>query len=227
MQTVTLGPPSSPQTIANVDGLGHLMAPRRRLLEGETLYGEGEKSHLIYAIHTGTVKSTVTLRDGREQVMAFQISGEILGLDGIATGRHASTVVALEETHVSAISYADFCRMAAGNAKLQQVISRLLSREMVRDQELMLLLGCMSAEQRLAGFLLNMSRKTHERGYSASELNLRMSRADIGSYLGMTLETVSRSFSALQKQRILDVDKKRIRIREPEALVHAFEAQVH
>ena len=227
MHTATLQTRASPQTIANVDGLDHLMASPRRLLEGETLYGEGEKCQSIYAIRSGTVKSTVTLRDGREQVMAFQIAGEILGLDGIASGRHASTVVALEETHVSAVSYADLCEMAAGNAKLQHVISRLLSREIVRDQELMLLLGCMSAEQRLAGFLLNVSRKMHERGYSASEFNLRMSRADIGSYLGMTLETVSRSFSALQKQRVLDVEKKSIRIREPEALVHAFEAQVH
>jgi CRP/FNR family transcriptional regulator len=226
MQIVALQTRATAQTAATVEGLDQLMSGHRRLREGEALYHEGEKCHSIHAIRSGTVKSTVTLRDGREQVMAFQIAGEILGMDGIASGSHASTVVALEETHVCAIPYADLCDLAAGDAQLQHLISRLLSREIVREQELMVLLGCMSAEQRLAGFLLNFSGKMSERGYSASEFNLRMSRADIGSYLGMTLETVSRSFSSLQKQRVLDVDKKCIRIREPETLRHAFDAHV-
>src|SRR4051812_35113605 len=148
MQTATLQTRPTPNAAPSLERLDQLMAARRRLRGGETLYGEGEKCQSIYAIRSGTVKSPVTFRDGREQVMAFQIAGEILGLDGIATGMHASTVVALEETHVSTISYADLCELAVGNAKLQHVISRLLSREIVRDQELMLLLGCMSAEQR-------------------------------------------------------------------------------
>jgi CRP/FNR family transcriptional regulator len=110
---------------------------------------------------------------------------------------------------------------------MQHVVSRLMSREIVREHSLMLLLGSMNAEERLSAFLLNLSQRLKARGYSATEFHLRMSRAEIGSYLGMTLETVSRTFSAFQHQHLLEVDKRHIRIMDMEGLSRAFELRMH
>ena len=149
-----------------------------------------------------------------------------MGLDALATGRHASTAIALEDTEVCAIPYAHLGEVAAHSANLQMVMARLMSREIVREHNLMMLLGSMNAEERLAAFLLNLSSRMKARGYSAREFHLRMSRAEIGSYLGMKLETVSRTFSAFQAQRLLEVDKKHIRITDLEGLQRAFETRV-
>ena len=116
--------------------------------------------------------------------------------------------------------------VATVSPDLQHVISRLMSREIVREHSLMMLLGSMNAEERLAAFLLNISQRMKARGYSASEFHLRMSRAEIGSYLGMKLETVSRTFSAFQQQRLLEVDKKHVRIVDLDGLTQAFEMRV-
>jgi CRP/FNR family transcriptional regulator len=167
------------------------------------------------------------LADGREQVSGFHIAGELMGLDGVANGKHASSATALEDTEVCAIPYTHLTEMAAGNSSMQHVVSRLMSREIVREHSLMLLLGSMTAEERLAAFLLNLSQRLKARGYSDKEFHLRMSRAEIGSYMGIKLETVSRTFSAFQQQRLLEVDKRHIRIIDPEGLKRAFEMRVH
>jgi CRP/FNR family transcriptional regulator len=208
-----------------VRGLDDLMFARRRLREGETLFHEGNGFQFIYAVRSGTFKSSLTARDGREQVTGFAMAGELLGLDGLASGQHASTATALEDAEICAIPYANLSALAAGSTELQHVISRLMSREIVREHSLMLLLGSMNAEERLAAFLLNISRRMKARGYSASEFHLRMSRAEIGSYLGMKLETVSRTFSALQQQHLLEVNKKHVRI-DVEAMTRTFELGV-
>ena len=117
--------------------------------------------------------------------------------------------------------------MAIRSVSLQQAVTRLMSREIVREHSLMMLLGSMNAEERLAAFLLNLSQRLKARGYSASEFHLRMSRAEIGSYLGLKLETVSRTFSAFQQQRLLEVDKKHVRILDLDGLTRAFEMRVH
>jgi CRP/FNR family transcriptional regulator len=203
------------------------MFGRRKVEMGETLYREGDKFRHIYAVRAGTFKSTLTLADGREQVSGFQIAGELMGLDGVAAGHHASTAIALEDTEVCAIPYAHLNELAQQSANLQMVMARLMSREIVREHSLMMLLGSMNADERLAAFLVNMSQRMKARGYSANEFHLRMSRAEIGSYLGMKLETVSRTFSAFQQQRLLEVDKKHIRILDLEGLKRQIETQVH
>jgi CRP/FNR family transcriptional regulator len=210
----------------DVERLDGLKFARRRVKEGQALYHEGEKFQFIYAVRSGTFKSHLTLKDGREQVTGFQMAGELLGLDGLAAGTHASSAVALEDAEICAIPYAHLSELAAVSTDLQHVISRLMSREIVREHSLMMLLGSMNAEERLAAFLLNISQRMKARGYSASEFHLRMSRAEIGSYLGMKLETVSRTFSAFQHQRLLDVDKKHVRIVDLEGLKKAFELRV-
>ncbi len=169
-------------------------------------------------MRAGTLKSSLTLSDGREQVSGFHIAGEMVGLDGLAEGRHASCTTALEDTEVCAIPYLHLAELAAGTSGMQHLISRLMSREILREHSLMVLLGSMNAEERLAAFLLDLSQRYEARGYSEREFHLRMSRAEIGSYLGMKLETVSRTFTALQQQRMLEVDKRHIRITDLELL---------
>jgi len=213
-------------TGTDVERLDSLKFARRRIKEGQALYHEGEKFQFIYAVRSGTFKSHLTLKDGREQVTGFQMAGELLGLDGLAAGKHASSAMALEDAEICAIPYAHLSELATGSPDLQHVISRLMSREIVREHSLMMLLGSMNAEERLAAFLLNISQRMKARGYSASEFHLRMSRAEIGSYLGMKLETVSRTFSAFAQQRLLEVDKKHVRITDLDGLQQAFDLRV-
>lgn len=211
----------------DVERLDSLMFARRQVKAGQALYREGDRFQFIYAVRSGTFKSSLTLADGREQVSGFQMAGELMGLDGLAQGHHASTATALEDTEICAIPYTQLNDLAAISPGLQHVVSRLMSREIVREHSLMLLLGSMNAEERLAAFLLNLSQRLKARGYSASEFHLRMSRAEIGSYLGLKLETVSRTFSAFQQQRLLEVDKRHIRIIDLPGLTRAFEIRVH
>jgi CRP/FNR family transcriptional regulator, anaerobic regulatory protein len=210
--------------LTRLDGLSFT---RRRVAAGDTLYREGDRFQYIYAVRSGTLKSSITLSDGREQVSGFAIAGELVGLDGVAQSRHASSTMALEDTEVCAISYTALSELAVSTSGMQHIVSRLMSREIVREHTLMMLLGSMSAEERLAAFLLNLSRRYAARGYSEREFHLRMSRAEIGSYLGMKLETVSRAFSAFQQQGLLEVDKRHIRILDIEQLRRRFDVRVH
>ncbi|WP_332774944.1 helix-turn-helix domain-containing protein [Polaromonas sp.] len=214
-------------TGSDVERLDSLMFGRRKVKAGQTLYREGDSFLFVYAVRSGTFKSSLTLADGREQVSGFHMAGELMGLDGVAHGKHASSATALEDNEVCAIPYAHLTELAAGNSSMQNLVSRLMSREIVREHSLMMLLGSMNAEERLAAFLLNLSQRLRARGYSAGEFHLRMSRAEIGSYLGMKLETVSRTFSAFQRQHLLEVDKRHIRIIDLDGLTRAFEMRVH
>jgi len=210
-----------------VERLDSLMFTRRRVVAGQTLYREGEKFQYIYAVRSGTFKSSLTLADGREQVSGFHMAGELMGLDGVAHGKHASSAIALEDTEICAIPYVHLSELATLSPDLHLVLSRLMSREIVREHSLMMLLGSMNAEQRLAAFLLNVSQRMKARGYSATEFHLRMMRVDIGSYLGMKLETVSRTFTAFQQHGLLQVDKKHVRILDVEALQRTFDGATH
>ena len=212
---------------SDVQRLDGLLFGRRRIRPGETLYRAEDRFQFIYAVRTGTFKSSLILADGREQVSGFHMAGELMGLDGVANGHHASAATALEDAEVCAIPYAHLSELSSGSAEMQLVMARLMSREIVREHSLMMLLGSMNAEERLAAFLLNLSQRMKARGYSPSEFHLRMSRAEIGSYLGMKLETVSRTFSAFQQQRLLEVDKRHIRIVDLDGLARAFQPHVH
>jgi len=209
-----------------VERLDQLVFTRRKIRSGQKLYREGDAFQYIYALRTGTFKSSLRTADGREQVSSLDMAGEVLGLDGVATGVHASTSEALEDSEVCAIPYAHLTELAAANSGMQHVVTRLMGREIVREHGLMLLLGSMNAEQRLASFLLNLSKRLKARGYSATEFHLRMTRADIGSLLGMKLETVSRTFTVFQKRGLLEVDQRHIRIVDLSALQREFEIRM-
>ncbi len=214
-------------TGSEVERLDSLKFGRRRVKTGQTLYRQGDPFQFIYAVRGGTLKSSLTLSDGREQVSAFHIAGEQLGLDAVANGKHATTATALEDTEVCSIPYTHIAQMTVAGSGSEHLVSRLMSREIVREHGLMMLLGSMNAEERLAAFLLNMAARLKARGYSSSEFHLRMTRAEIGSHLGMKLETVSRTFSAFQKQHLLEVDKRHIRITDADGLKRAFETRMH
>jgi CRP/FNR family transcriptional regulator len=211
----------------DVQQLDRLSFGRRRVGIGQALYRAGDRFQFVYAVRSGTFKISLGLADGREQVSGFHMTGELMGLDGVANGFHASTATALEDAEICSISYVHLSEQSARSGSLQSVVGRLMSREIVREHSLMMLLGSMNAEERLAVFLLNLSQRFKARGYSPVEFHLRMSRAEIGSYLGMKLETVSRTFSAFQQQGLLEVDRRHIRIVDLDALRRAFEAQIH
>ncbi|HSI53950.1 MAG TPA: fumarate/nitrate reduction transcriptional regulator Fnr [Ramlibacter sp.] len=209
-----------------LDRLDQLMMGRRRVKMGQALYRERDKFRYIYAVRSGTFKSTLTVQDGREQVTGFHMAGELMGLDGVAQGSHASCSVALEDSEVCAIPFEHLNELSAASTNMHHLVGRLMSREIVREHSLMLLLGSMNAEERLAAFLLNLSQRLKARGYSSSDFHLRMSRAEIGSYLGMKLETVSRTFSLFQLRKLLDVDKRHIRILDAAGLTRALEMRM-
>lgn len=169
-------------------------------------------------MRTGFFKTCVASEDGREQVTGFQMAGELLGLDGISTDRHACDAVALEDSQVCLIPYDRLEDLSREFTDLQHQFHKIMSREIVRDQGVMLLLGSMRAEERLAVFLLNLTQRLHARGFSASALVLRMTREEIGSYLGLKLETVSRTFSKFQEEGLLEVKQRDIRILDNEGL---------
>ena len=188
-----------------------LMVGRRKIRQGESLFRQRDHFQHLYAVQSGSFKSTLALVDGGEQVSDFHMTGELLGLDGVAEGLHASSATALEDSEISTLSYTHLSELCCANTGgMQSAVMRLISREVVRSNSHVVMLGSLNSAQRLAAFLLNQSQRLSARGYSAIEFNLKMTRGEIGSFLGMTLETVSRTFTELQQQRLLAVDRRHI-----------------
>ena len=198
--------------------LDSLVTTRRTVARGDMLFRSGDHFQSLYAVRTGFFKTCVSSEDGRDQVTGFQMAGELLGLDGIGTDAHNCDAVALEDSQVCVIPYHQLEDLSREVSDLQRQFHRIMSREIVRDHGVMLLLGSMRAEERLAAFLLNLTQRLQHRGFSASELILRMTREEIGSYLGLKLETVSRTFSKFQDEGLLEVKQRQIRILDSEGL---------
>lgn len=198
--------------------LDGLVAKRRSVPRGEHLFRNGERFEALYAVRTGFFKTCVGSEDGRDHVTGFQMAGELLGLDGISSDVHHCDAVALEDSSVCVIPYAELEGLSREFSVLQHQFHKIMSREIVRDHGVMLLLGNMRAEERLAAFLLNLTQRLRARGFSASSLVLRMTREEIGSYLGLKLETVSRAFSKFQEDGVLDVKQRQITVLDPQAL---------
>lgn len=192
--------------------LDDLVALRKRVKRGEHLYRAGQAFDSIYAIRSGFFKTDVLLEDGRDQVTGFQMTGELLGLDGISNERHSCNSVALEDSEVCVIPFNRLEGLSREIHHLQHHFHKVMSREIVRDHGVMMLLGTMRAEERLAAFLINLSQRFTARGFSPAEFYLRMTREEIGSYLGLKLETVSRAFSRFQEEGLIAVQQKHIRI---------------
>lgn len=195
-----------------LDRIDQLVTTRRKVKRGEVLFHGGESFTSLYAVRTGFLKCTLVSPDGREQVTGFFMAGELVGMDGVGTEFHTGTVVALEDTEACVIPFARIEEFAREIKPLHRHFLRMMSRELTHDQGVMVLLGSMRAEERLATFLLNLSQRLARRGFSASEFVLRATREEIGSYLGLTLETVSRIFSRFHDDGLVSVRRKHIRI---------------
>jgi len=201
-----------------LERLDAIVSNRRQVPRGAALFRTGDAFSSLYAVRLGFFKTCVAAEDGREQVSGFQMAGELLGLDGIGTDHHTCDAVALEDSQVCVIPYHQLEHLARELSDLQRQFHRIMSREIVRDHGVMLLLGSMRAEERLAAFLLNLTQRLRARGFSGSSLVLRMTREEIGSYLGLKLETVSRAFSRFQDDGILSVKQRQIEVLNADAL---------
>ncbi|MDR3368316.1 fumarate/nitrate reduction transcriptional regulator Fnr [Rhodoferax sp.] len=198
--------------------IDEMIGSRRKIKRGETLFHNGERFTNLYAIRTGFFKTCITSEDGRDQVTGFQMAGEIIGMDGIVNDHHSCDAIALEDAEICAMPFAQIEALSREVNALQHHVHKIMSREIVREHGVMLLLGSMRAEERLAAFLLNLAQRLHSRGFSQSELILRMTREEIGSYLGLKLETISRTFSRFVDDGIVAVKQRHVQILDTNAL---------
>nr|WP_034618918.1 MULTISPECIES: fumarate/nitrate reduction transcriptional regulator Fnr [Chitinibacter] len=198
--------------------LDKLITQARPIKRGEALYRAGEPFRSLYAVRLGFFKASVISEDGREQVTGFHMSGELLGMDAISTDVHTCDAIALEDSEVCELPFSDIEDLSRDVPLLQRHLHKVMSREIVRDHGVMLLLGNMKAEERLAAFLLNLSQRFAVRGYSSSSFHLRMTREEIGSYLGLKLETVSRTLSKFQDQGLIKVQNRLIELENIDSL---------
>ncbi len=205
-------------TAVELARLDHLVATRRAVRRGESLFRRGDAFQGVFAVRTGFFKTRSTSVDGREQVTGFQMAGELLGFDGLSEAMHQCDAIALEDSQVCVIPYPRLEELAREFTILQRQFHRVMGREIVRAQGVMLLLSSTRAQERLAAFLANLAQRLGARGFSASSFVLRMTRDEIGTYLGLSLETVSRCFSKLHEQGVLDVQQRNIRILDPARL---------
>lgn len=201
-----------------MDKLDRVISTRKRIKRGQSLFSVGDKFTSLYAVRSGFFKTCVTTADGRDQVTGFQMTGEIIGMDGIVSDHHSCDAIALEDAEVCIMPFDQVEELSREFTTLQHHVHKILSREIVREHGVMLLLGSMRAEERLAAFLLNLVQRLHARGFSQSEFVLRMTREEIGSYLGMKLETVSRTFSKFAEDGIIEVKQRHVQIKNVEAL---------
>lgn len=198
--------------------LDALIGLRRAVARGEALFREGDHFDAFYAVRLGFFKTSVGSADGREQVTGFQMAGELLGLDGVGHGRHHCGAIALEDSQVCVIPFQAVEDLARTLPDLQHSLHRLMSREIVRDHSTLFALGSLRADERVAAFLLGLARRLEARGFSSRDLVLRPSREEMGSYLGLKLETVSRALSHLQNEGVLAVRLKQLQIIDIERL---------
>lgn len=205
--------PAGERCLEELRRAGHFAYGRRRLERGAPLFHAGAQCGAIYAVRRGFFKSVVVDRHGREQVVDFPMTGDLLGAAGIGAGRYPSTAVALQESEVVIVPAALIERLSRDSPVLQRRLHAVLAREIERGQAAMLRLGAMRAEARLASFLVDLSRRRARRGRSALELPLPMTRRDLGAHLGLTLETVSRLLARLRNDGLIALRGKRVRIR--------------
>lgn len=203
----------------DLEKVDSLVTERVRLKKGESLYRQGDSLTAVYGIRFGTLKTEYALPDGREQITGFHLPGEMLGLDGIGENTYQSNAIALEDSEACVVRFNDFEQLARQLPSLQSQFHKILSRELTQDQRHLLALGTLRAEERLASFLLNLSDRLAARGYSANEFHLRMSREEIGSYLGIQLETVSRLFSRFTESGLIQIKQRHIKLVDMDGLL--------
>ena len=197
---------------SSLDRLDKVIERGRPIHKNKYIFHGGDPFRAVYAIRSGAVKSFCISDDGSEQVTGFYLPGEIFGWDGIDNNTHSNTATTLETTALCEIPFARFEEISRTMPILQKHFMRLMAKELTSDQELIGLLAKSSAEERVASLLLSLSSRLKRQHLSATQFRLPMSRADIGNYLGLTVETVSRVFSRFQSFDLILCDKKEIEI---------------
>ncbi|WP_066453774.1 helix-turn-helix domain-containing protein [Castellaniella caeni] len=197
------------QDIAKMD---ELIKERIRLPKGGSLYRQGDAAEAIYGLRSGSMKTQIEDASGQVQITGFLLPGEILGMDGLMQSQQVSHAVALEDSEVCIIRLDEMDRLAPQLPSLNLQLRRLMSKEISRSHQQLLSLGSLRSEQRLAAFLLNLSQRLQVLGYSPYEFILRMSREEIGNFLGLTLETVSRLFSRFAREGLIRVQQREVHI---------------
>lgn len=202
----------------DVERLDKIIQRGRPVQKGERIYHAGERFRSVYAVRSGAVKAINVTQDGQEQITGFYLPGEIIGMDGIATGHHTNSAVALETAAVCEIPFSRLEELSTQLPSLQRRFFQVMSQEIANEQQLITLLGKNSADERIGALLLSISARNHSRGLAADDFNLPMSRSDIGNYLGLTIETVSRVMGRLHKQGMITLDKKHVLVKDMQAL---------
>jgi len=203
---------------SDLNALDRVIRRRRTLYKGEQLYRLGDPLKSLYAVRAGALKTTGLMEDGRIQVTGFCLPGEMLGIDAINDDRHPCSAEALEITEVCDIPYLALEALAQEVPGLQHQLLRIMSQEIVRDEQMLMMLGRMSAEERLASCLISFSRRHARLGRNGAEFKLSMSRQDLGDYLGLALETVSRLFTRFQDEGLISVRGRHILLRSLDRL---------
>lgn len=214
--------------LQDINKLDEIIQRGRPIQKGDRVYHAGEKFRSVYAVRSGAIKTIANTQDGQEQITGFYLPSEIIGMDGLATNAHSNTAVALETSAVCEIPFSRLEELSAQLPNLQRRFFQLMSKEIANDQQLITLLSKNNADQRIASLLLSISARNHNRGLAAEEFYLPMSRSDIGNYLGLTIETVSRVMGRLHKTGIIELDKKHVKILDMAALRSlAFSSDKH
>ena len=202
----------------DMDQLDEIIKRAKPYQKGEYLFQHGDNFDALYAVRSGSVKTFSQDDNGDEQITGFYLAGEMMGLDAVHEGFHPCSALALETTSVCKIPFNHLEELSAKLPSLQHQLLRIMSKEITEDQALLILLGQKSAEERVSAYLVNMADRMDKRGFSATEFNLSMSRKDIGNYLGLTIETISRTFSHLQQDGLISTQRKHIEIVDPKRL---------
>ena len=205
----------SPSEVTQLDDL---IKERLRVEKGQALFQHGAPLDALFGLRTGSIKTQMIEASGQHQITGFFLPGEILGLDGMMEGIHSSTAIAMEDSEVCVVKLDDIDEISRYVPTLQHQVRRLMSKEIARSHQVLLALGSMRSEQRLAAFLINLSQRLTALGYSSTEFIMRMSREEIGNYLGLTLETVSRLFSRFARDGVICVNQREIKILDMDAL---------
>jgi len=195
-----------------LDSLDDIIDRKRPIHKGDKIFSDGQELHALFAIRSGTFKTFTVNEQGEEQITGFHLAGDLLGFDAIAESEHPSFAQALETSMVCEIPYDNLDQLSNTMPKLKKQVLRLMSHEIKTDQEMLTLLNRKNAEQRVATFIVSLSERYHARGLSATEFRLTMTRSDIGNYIGLTVETISRLLNRFHKSGLINVDGKLISI---------------
>lgn len=199
----------------------------RRVHRGQTLLVAGQPCENLYIALSGSFKTTLHEEDGTQQIVAFPMRGDLIGLGSIQGGRYPVSVTALEEAHAAVIPYHELIELTLKWPVLEEAFMEAVSAELLRNYRALRAMGALGAEARLACFLHELGQRMARFGFSAREFRLTMTRADIGSYLGLSIETVSRAFTSLVARGVLDANRRSIRILDRDRLGHSEEFEPH